>query len=131
ESSETRNQAESMAYQIKKSLEELGDKVPEDKKKTVEEAVAKVEEALKGDDTEAIKKTSDELQNVFNEVATAAYADAGGGAPGADPMAGFAGGAANAGAPGATGADEASGEPKEAKGKVVDADFEVVDEEKK
>ena len=121
EAIEIRNTADSTSHQIKKALEELGDKVPEDKKKAVEEEIAKVEEALKGEDIDAIKKASDDLQGLFNEIATAAYAEAGG--PGGDAA------TAAADAEPAEG-DAESEEPKQAKGKVIDAEFEVVEEEK-
>ncbi|MEM8954577.1 MAG: molecular chaperone DnaK [Verrucomicrobiota bacterium] len=128
---EIRNTADTTAYQIKKALDELGDKVGSDEKAKVEEAVAKVEEALKGDDTDVIKSASDDLQKTFNDVATAAYASAGGGDMDAAAAAAAAAGAGGAAA--SDGAAEGAGseEPKEAKGKVVDADFEVVDEEAK
>ena len=127
---EIRNTADTTAYQIKKALEELGDKVGDDDKKKVEEAVAKVEEALKGDDTDAIKSASDDLQKLFNDIATAAYAAAGGDA--ADPAAAAAAAAGEGvGGDDGGGDDDGDGEPKEAKAKVVDADFEVVDEEAK
>lgn len=125
ESAETRNMADTMAYQIKKSLDELGDKVPADKKTSIEEKISKVEEALKSDDSAAIKKASDELQSAFNEVATAAYAAQAAEAEGEGPR-------DDAASPEGMGADDGgeSEEPKQAKGKVVDADFEVVKEEK-
>ena len=116
ESIEVRNIADNAVYTVKKQMEELGDKLPDDAKEKVNDAVAKVEEALKGDDTDAIKSATDELHKTFAELAAAAEIPADGPAePGAQP------------APEADGDDE----PKKAKGNVVDADFEVVDEEKK
>jgi len=119
ESVEGRNKADNLVYQVKKQLEELDDKLSGDQKKPVEDAVAKVEEALKSDNTDEIKKATDELEKTFGEIAAAAQA------AGGDPAA--AGGSDSAPEAG----DEEGSEPKQAKGKVVDADFEVVDEEKK
>ncbi|CAN5246529.1 molecular chaperone DnaK [soil metagenome] len=117
ESVEVKNTAESMVYQIEKQIGELGDKLTDEQKKPVTDAIAEVNEAVKTDDIDKIKSASDNLQKLFAEVAAAASA------AGADP----AEAAAGQGSP--EGADAAT--EKEAKGKVVDADFEVVDEEKK
>ncbi len=119
---ETRNVADNAVYTVKKQVDELGDKLPEDAKTKVNDAVAEVEKALEGDDIDAIKAATDKLHQTFSELASAAQ------------MAGDAGGAeaAAGAAPDAEGGDDGddSGERK-AKGKVVDADFEVVDDDKK
>ena len=92
-----------------------GDKLPDDAREKVKDSVAKVEEALEGDDTAAIKSATDELHKTFAELAAAAEIPADGAAePGAQPA-----------------SEDGEEEPKQAKGTVVDADFEVVDEEKK
>lgn len=115
---EVRNNADNLAYQSEKQLKDLGDKVPEDKKKTIEEAITAVREALKGDDTDAINAAYTDLQNKFQSVSEELYKQA----------------AAQAGAAGAQGASEdfsqQTGE-KKADGNVVDAEFEVVNEDKK
>ena len=116
---ETRNLADNAVYTVKKQVDELGDKLPEDAKSKVDAAVAEVEEALKGDDIDAIKSATDKLHQTFTELASAAQ------------MGGGAGGPAPDSAPSGDEGDDESGEPRQAKGKVVDADFEVVDEEKK
>jgi len=118
EAVETRNNADSLAYQVEKQLGELGDKIPAELKSSVEEKVNKVKEALKGEDTEAIKTASNELQNSLNDLHNAAQAAA----------QASAGGAANAGAP-EEGEPAAAGAERSAKGRVVDA--EVVDEDDK
>ncbi len=122
---ETKNNADSLAYQCEKQLKELGDKVPEDAKKPVEEAIAEVRKAIESGDTEAIKKASDHLQEKFQAVSAelykAASAAAGAGAPGGEPA---------PDAPHHDGADHPAKE-KKADAKVVDADFEMVDEKKK
>ena len=128
---EVRNTADNAVYTVKKQLEELGDQLPAEAKSEIEPLVADVEEALKGDDNEKIKAASDALQNKFAELAAAAQQAAG--AAGMDPAAAAAAAAAGAGA-GAGGngspADEDSAEPKQAKGNVVDAEFEEVSEDK-
>lgn len=120
---EVRNTADNAVYAVKKQLEELGDQLPAEAKAEIDPLVADVEEALKGDDNDKIKEASDALQNKFGELAAAAQQAAAG--AGVDPA------AAAAGAGGAAaGSDDSSEEPKQAKGKVVDAEFEEVSEEK-
>ncbi|MFM8763691.1 MAG: Hsp70 family protein, partial [Spartobacteria bacterium] len=114
ETIEIRNNADNLAYQCEKQLKELGDKVDGASKKSVEDAIEKVREALKGSDSDAIKSAYDDLQTKFQEVTTAAYKAA----------------AASAG-PAPEQEDEAASEPQAKKDDVVDAEFEVLDEDKK
>ena len=122
---EIKNNADMLAYQAEKQLKELGDKIPDDKKKQVEDAIATVRAAINSNDTEAMKRTYDDLQNKFQEVSAELYkqasAQSGGGATAAGP------GPETQSRPGAEqGAAKRGGD-----GDVVDAEFEVVDEEKK
>jgi len=125
EAIEIRNNADNLAYQSEKQLKDLGDKIPADKKQPIETAIAAVREALKGEDVDAIKSAYDDLQNKFQSVTeelykqAAANAQASGAGPGPQPGAGAQG-------PANGGASEPQG-----KGDVVDAEFEVVDEDKK
>jgi len=59
---QTRNEAESFAYSIEKTVRDLGDKVPADIKKDVEEKITALRETLKGDDTQRIKTAMEELR---------------------------------------------------------------------
>ncbi len=70
---DTRNEADSMVYQIKKSMTDFGDKVSGDDKAKVEPKITALEEALKGTDIEAVKKAKEELQSAFYEVAQKVY----------------------------------------------------------
>jgi len=112
-----KNKAEHMAFEVEKQLTEMGDKVPGELKETLETKVTAVREALKADDIDSIRTTSEDLQTSLTELYNAAQEAAG---------------AATEGAPGdaevAPAGEEDSDEPREAKGKVVDA--EVVDAEK-
>jgi molecular chaperone DnaK len=119
ESAEVRNNADNLAYQCEKQLRELGEKLSADQKAGVEEAIKTVREKLAGDDAEAIKKATEDLEAKFQGISAELYKQA----------------ATQAGAqPGST---EPTSEPKTETGstksgdKVVDADFEVVDEDKK
>jgi molecular chaperone DnaK len=123
EAIEIKNNADTLAYQSEKQLKDLGDKIPEDKRKQVEDAIKAVRGAIEKNDTDAMKRTYDDLQNKFQEVSADLYKQAAasaGPAPGAD-----AGGDAG---PQARPQDEG---PRKDQGDVVDAEFEVVDENKK
>ncbi|MDE7229008.1 MAG: molecular chaperone DnaK [Oscillospiraceae bacterium] len=78
EEADIRNEADSMVYQMKKSLNDFGDKVSADDKAKVEPKIAALEEALKGTDIEAVKKAKEELQTAFYEVAQKVYQENGG-----------------------------------------------------
>ena len=104
---EVRNQVDSLAYSTEQTVKDLGDKVPEDQKKAVEEAVTEAKTALDGTDIEAIKKAGEKLTEVGQKLAEIVYADAQ---------------AQTAGNNGA------AGNPSEPD--VVDADYEVVDDDK-
>src|SRR5213593_155293 len=119
---ELRNEADNLAYQCEKQLKDLGDKISGDKKKQVEDAIAAVREAINKNDTDAMKRTYDDLQNKFQEVSAELYKQA------------SAGAGAQAGPPPEAqprpGAEQGAG-ARSGNGDVVDAEFEVVDEDKK
>lgn len=109
---EVRNQTDSLAYSTEQTLKDLGDKVPADMKKQVEDAVAEAKKALDGTDIDAIKAAGEKLQDVGHKLAEIVYSTT---------NAQTAGGSADAGAQQQAGsADD-----------VVDADYEVVDDDKK
>jgi molecular chaperone DnaK len=109
---DVRNQADQVVYQTEKALEDAGDKVSADDKATVEAAINKLKDALKGTDVEAIKAATEEASKAFYPIAEKMYAQS---APQGDPNMGGAAGA---------GADMGGGDPN-----VVDADYEVVDDD--
>jgi len=111
---EIRNNADTLAYQCEKQLKDLGDKLDGAKKKTVEDAIEKVREALKGSDIDAIKAGYDDLQAKFQEVSAELYKQA----------------AAQAG-PAPEAGPQPGGPPPKKDSDVVDAEFEMVDEDKK
>ncbi|OUP62127.1 molecular chaperone DnaK [Pseudoflavonifractor sp. An176] len=113
---DTRNQADQMVYQTEKTLEEMGDKLDAGDKANIEGELNKVKEALKGTDTQAIKNATEGLTKAFYAVSEKLYSQAGA-QPGPD-MGGAAGGA--------TGATNNGGDDN-----VVDADYEVVDDNNK
>ena len=88
---EIRNNADQMVYQTEKTLEEAGDKLPEEDKAEVNAKLDALKEALKGEDTEAIKAKQEELTQAFYKVSEKLYqqanpnGDEGGAAGGAAP----------------------------------------------
>jgi molecular chaperone DnaK len=87
---ERKNQADSLAYQAEKQLQELGDKVPEADRTKVEGLVKELRDAVAKDDDEQIKKLTPELQQALFTVGSNIYQQAGGAAPGAEPQDGGA-----------------------------------------
>ncbi|MEO6052444.1 MAG: molecular chaperone DnaK [Chthoniobacterales bacterium] len=113
---EIRNNADNLSYQCEKQLTELGDKIDEATKQPVVESIAALREALKGEDVDAIKAGYDDLQTKFQAISAELYKQA----------------SANTGAPeGAPGTESAPQGEKKADADVVDAEFEMVDEDKK
>ena len=103
---EVRNQTDSLCYSTEQTLNELGDKVSADVQSKAEAAIADAKKALEGSDVEAIKAAGESLQSVAYELAQVVYADA------------------QQQTDGAAGAQPADDD-------VVDADYEVVDDEDK
>ena len=87
---ERKNQADSLAYQAEKQLEELGDKVPAADKTKVEGLVKEVKEAVAKEDDAQIQKLMPELQQALFAIGSNIYQQAGdaAGAAGAEPHAG-------------------------------------------
>jgi molecular chaperone DnaK len=73
ESADARNEADSMIFQSRKAIEDLGDEVTDEEKETVENAIKDLEEALKGDDVEAIKAKNEALAKASQSIAMKAY----------------------------------------------------------
>ncbi|MDD4771788.1 MAG: molecular chaperone DnaK [Bacteroidales bacterium] len=78
------NQADSMIFQTEKQLEELGDKLPADKKAPIEAALAKLKEAHKAQDVAGIDAATAELNTVFQAASQEMYNQSNAGQPGPD-----------------------------------------------
>ena len=95
---DTINKADAMIFQTEKSLNELGDKLPADKKAPIEAALGKLKEAHKAQDVDAIEPAMKELETAFHAASQEMYQaqqQAGtqaGAQPGAQPNAGNQGG---------------------------------------
>lgn len=114
-----KNNAEALIYQAEKTIKELGDKADAGKVKEVNDAIAKLKETLKGDDTEKIKADAEALTKLLHELTEKLYQQAQQ-AQQAQQQ------AQNAGAQ----QGQAAGAKKD-KDNVVDADYKVVDDDKK
>ena len=115
---ETRNQADSLVYQTEKTVKDMGDKISEADKAKINSEVENLKSALNGTDTAAIKAATEKLTEVSYDVFGRVYqqeAAQNGGNPGGGFNPGDMGG--NAGA-------------KKDDDGVVDADYEVVDDNK-
>ena len=104
---DTRNTADQVIYQTEKTLNDLGDKLTDSDKAPVQAAVEKLKETIKGTDVQAIKTATDDVQKALQAIGEKIYQAAGAAQQGA-PDAGAAAGQNNDG--------------------VVDADYEVVDD---
>ena len=120
---EAKNQAEAMIFETEKQLGELGDKVTADEKAKINSAKEALQEALKGDDTDDIKAKTEALTQAFYPVSSRIYQEAQ-----AQQQAAGAAGAGAAGAGPQAGADSSSSQGPA--GDTVNADYEVVDDDK-
>jgi len=109
---ETRNQADSLMYTSEKTLKDLGDKITNEQKEKLEKATTELRNTLSGKEISTIKEKMEDLSKILQEVGTAAYQKAAETAQ----------------------TKQQSEPPKDAAGakeKVVDADYKVVEEDKK
>ncbi len=102
---ETKNKADSLIYETEKTVTELGDDVTEDEKKDIEEKKETLKKALENEDLEGMKTGIEELTNAFHPIAQKLYQK--------------------------TATQEGAAEETATSGDddVVDADYEVVDED--
>ena len=118
EAADIRNAGDQTAYQVEKTLGEVGDKIPAEDKAKVQAALDHLKETLKGADINAIKDATEAVNKEFAEVGSKIYGQAGGQAgPGPDM-----------GGAGFTGGQQQSGPAGDC---VVDADYEVIDDDQK
>jgi molecular chaperone DnaK len=112
---EAKNHADSLIHTTEKTLQEAGDKVPAGDREAVTAAVQALKDVVGSDDAEAIKAKTEALAQVSMKLGEALYKaqQAGGGPEGGEAGPGSAAGAGSA------------------NDKVVDADFEEVDDQKK
>jgi molecular chaperone DnaK len=118
---EARNQAEALVHTTERTLKENGDKIPAPEREAVEAAIRELKAVTGAEDVGQIKAKTEALAQVSMKIGEAMYkAQQGGAAPGGGAAGPGDGGGASAGGTGGAGNE-----------KVVDADFEEVDERKK
>jgi molecular chaperone DnaK len=122
---DARNKLDSMTYEVEKNSKEWAEKLPAELKAKLDSAVERARKALRGDDMNEIKAAQEELSKAFADAGQSFYAQSqsagptDGGQPGGDQPGGT--GDATGGTGGAGGKQE----------DVVEADYEIVDEQKK
>ena len=119
EIAETKNNLDSRIYEIEKSLKEYGEKISEDEKKNLEEEIAKAKTSLESTDIQVLKDSLESLTQASHKLAEVIYKESAANQqqePASEEV-----------------SDDESKDSDKKPGKdenVVDADFEVVDEEK-
>jgi molecular chaperone DnaK len=112
---EAKNQADNLIYQTEKNLAEYGDKISAEDKTKIQDAVASLKKALEGSDAQAIESVTQTLMTASHKLAEEMYKKA----------------SSTTGAPGAGTGDGAEASGAKTDEKVVDAEFEEVDKDKK
>ncbi|NLD19938.1 MAG: molecular chaperone DnaK [Clostridiales bacterium] len=115
---EVRNRAETLVYETEKNIKELESALSEEEKNDISAAKDELSKALEANNIEDIKAKTETLTEKFHTISSKMYQQAQ--AAGADPNMGGGAGAADA--------DAGSAQPND--DNVVDADYEVVDEDK-
>jgi molecular chaperone DnaK len=129
-----RNRLDAMTYEVEKNSKEWADKLPAEVKSRLEAGVERARRALRADDMNEIRAAQEELNRVYSEAGQALYQAQQ--TAGAGQEAGATAGAgAGAGAGASSGAGAGGGGPGAGTGgpadDVVEADYEIVDDDKK
>ena len=117
---EVHNQAETACYTVRKSLDELGEKVTQEERMKIEAAISDLETANKGDNVDEIKSKMDALMKAMEPISQRVYQEASKQQAGAQQGAGQQ-----------TDGQQTSGQASQEKanGDYVDADYKIVDDE--
>ncbi len=121
EEAELRNVADTMIYTAEKLKADLKEKLSKEQIEKIDRAVSDLKEALSGKDAQKIKTQNEALQKVLQEVGAAGYQE----------VAQRAAASSSAGAASGAGSGQAAGGATSSKGNAVDAEYKVVDDEKK
>ena len=116
---EVRNRAETLVYETEKNVKELGDALSEDEKNDINAAKDELSKALEANNIDDIKDKTEKLTEKFHTISAKMYQQA--------QQAQQAGAGPDMGA-GAAGAQDSAGPADD---NVVDADYEVVDDDEK
>jgi len=116
ESVEVRNQADNLVFQTKKQMEEMKDKISADDRSRLEAEVKKLEDAISTNNTDTIKSATENLQKVWNEIASKIYQQTGPQSPGGQEP--------------PKPEEKKAGDERKNDKEVQDASYEVVDDDK-
>ena len=116
---EAKNNADSLIYQAEKTIKDMGDKADASKVSEIKDKIAALKEAMKTDDTDKIKAASEALTKPLYDLTSEIYKNADAAQQAQQQAAGAQAGAQQA---------QSDGQKDE---KVVDADYTVVDDDKK
>ena len=119
EAIEAKNNADSLIYQAEKTIKDMGDKADASKVSEIKDKIAALKEAMKTDNTDKIKAASEALTKPLYDLTSEMYKNADAAQPAQQQAAGAQAGAQQA---------QSDGQKDE---KVVDADYTVVDDDKK
>ncbi|MCX7804888.1 MAG: molecular chaperone DnaK [Planctomycetota bacterium] len=118
---EARNRADHHIYQCEKLLKENGDRISSAARDAVEDAIKKVKAVKDGNDVEEIRKALEHLENASHKIAEELYRRTGSSSEDSSD---------DARSPGRKGGASRSRKP-DGEGDVIDADFKVVDDDRK
>jgi len=111
---DARNHADQVVYQTEKNIKDMGDRIDAESKNRLEAGAGRVKEAIKSENVNEIKSSIADLEKIWNEISTKMYQQA------------------TAGGEGAQADPNQKAQPDGSKDKdVEEADFEVVDDDKK
>jgi molecular chaperone DnaK len=115
---DTRNRLDNMTYQVEKDSKDWGEKLPAELKSKLEGAIERARKSLRGDDLAEVRSAQEELTRVYQEAGQSFYQSQ-------QQPSGAEAGAASTSEPAGAGARTGGAED------VVEADYEIVDDDKK
>ena len=115
-----KNETESLAYALEKTLKEAGDKVPANDAQLAQDEIKRAHEAVASNDFDRLKAAHESISQIAQKIGAAMYQQ-----PGADGASGATPGGDHGSNANGNSSNNGSGE------KVVDADYTVVDDDKK
>jgi molecular chaperone DnaK len=71
---EARNNADNIAYQTEKTLNDLGENISAEERQNIEAKISELRESIKNDDIDSIRRQTDDLQNAFHAISQQMYA---------------------------------------------------------
>jgi molecular chaperone DnaK len=116
---EAKNSGDSLLYSTEKSLKEYGDKLPEADRQPIEKAIEDLKEALKSENSDDIKAKTSILMEASMKIGEMMYKNQGDASPG------------DANTSNSNSDDQSSNSNQAEEGKIVDADYEEINEDKK